>query len=315
MPAWVVKLGLSMAKALVGDDALKKLAGFLGTVILLLLAMVLSLPVLVVQIPLVTAERIGSFFNAASQVAEMTRTGDDPDGITIPWDEVAAAWAVLHDQDFSGASEAAARELARQWPERHERVEVHGDGQGHTWTETHVWYTLRTFSEVMSRLGFTGEQKDQARRYLRALREGGVRPPAGWTARPVMGWAWPVPAYDTAIAVSSPYGLRVHPITKRPELHLGVDIAAPEGTTVASARAGTVKETGTNAALGRYVVIEGGGFETHYGHLSAILVQEGEQVQPGQAIGRVGNTGLSTGPHLDFRVRFGGRWQNPLQYF
>ncbi|TDA65475.1 MAG: M23 family metallopeptidase [Clostridia bacterium] len=67
--------------------------------------------------------------------------------------------------------------------------------------------------------------------------------------------------------------------------------------------------------LGRFVVTAGAGFESRYGHPNAILVREEEQVLPGQATARVGNTGLSTGPHMDFRLRFAGRWQNPLQYF
>ncbi|MBC7323690.1 MAG: M23 family metallopeptidase [Moorella sp. (in: Bacteria)] len=58
---------------------------------------------------------------------------------------------------------------------------------------------------------------------------------------------------------------------------------------------------------GRYVVIEGGGFETRYGNLSAIGARQGERVEAGQGIGPVGNTGLSTGPHLGFRVRFGSQ--------
>ncbi|MHB1128209.1 MAG: M23 family metallopeptidase [Bacillota bacterium] len=81
------------------------------------------------------------------------------------------------------------------------------------------------------------------------------------------------------------------------------------------ARAGMVSGTGQDPALGRYVAIKGGGYETRYGHLSAVLVLEGQKVEAGQVIGRVGNTGISTGPHLDFRVRFAGQYQNPLQYF
>lgn len=315
MPAWLVKLGWVAGRLFLGDDLGKKLLQALAVLAGLILALVLFLPALVTWIPLATVEKINDFFAAAEQASATTRTPDDPEGITIPWEEVTAAWAVLYDQDFSAAGEEAIENLAGEWAERHERVEVHSDGQGNTWTETHVWYTRRDFQEVMERLGFTREQREQARRYLEALREGGLRPPAGWRARPRPGWTWPVPGYDSAAAISSPYGLRVHPITKRPQLHLGVDIVAPEGTPVVAVRAGMVTGTGTDEKLGRYVVIEGGGFETRYGHLSVIGVRQGERVEAGQGIGRVGNTGLSTGPHLDFRVRFGGWWQNPLQYF
>lgn len=315
MPAWVVKLGLAIGKALQGDDALKKLAGLIGAIILLLLVMTVSLPTLVIHIPLADTETISMFFKGAEQASNMTKTADEPDGITIPWEEVTAAWGVLYEQNYNGADSTVVRELALNWAERHERVEVYTDSEGNTWTETIVWYTLRSFTEVMDRLGFSPEQKEQAQWFLEALREGSLKPPAGWKAKPLPGWAWPVPGFDSAAVISSGYGLRVHPVTHVPGTHHGIDIAAPEGTVVVAATGGIVQQTGTNLELGRYVVIQGGGYETRYGHLSAIEVQQGARVKAGDIIGRVGNTGLSTGPHLHFEVRFGRVYQNPKEYF
>jgi len=315
MPAWLVKMGLVLAKSLVSDEVLKKLVGFIVALILLLLTLVISLPVLVVHIPLVMTENIDDFYEGTEQASNMTKTDDDPKGVVIPWEEVTATWGVLYEQDFSGARVGGVRELALNWAERHERVVVHTDSEGNTWTETIVWYTLRDFTEVMNRLGFITEQKEQAQRFLQALWEGGLKPPADWRARSLPGWAWPVPGYDSAAAISSGYGLRVHPITHVPGTHQGVDIAAPEGTAVVAATCGFVRQTGDDPFLGRFVIIQGGGYETRYGHLRAITVRKGERVKAGETIGRVGNTGRSTGPHLHFEVRFAGQYQNPLQYF
>jgi len=167
MPAWVVRLGLALAQALLGDESLKKLLGLVLGLLFLLLALLLSLPALVMHTPLVTVDKIGNFAEVVQQVSDGTKTA-----ITIPWDEVTAIWAVQHEQDFSGATEAAIRRLARQWAERHQREEVHTVGE-FAWTETHVWYTLRDLEQVMDLLGFNADQKEQTQRYLQALREGG----------------------------------------------------------------------------------------------------------------------------------------------
>lgn len=307
MPAWLLKVGMSVAEALLGDDLLKRLVQGTVILVLLMLALVLSLPALVAHIPLVAAGKITEFFDKAGQTGESY-------GIDIPWEEVVAAWAVKNEQDFTRANERQIQRLAEHWAERHEREEVHTVGE-YVWTEIHVWYTLRDFQEVMDLLGFTPEQRDLAERYLVALREGGLRPPPGWRARPSFGWAWPVPGYDTAEVITSPFGFRIHPVTGKPGMHQAVDIAAPEGTPVVAALAGTVTEIGNDFYLGRYLLVKGGGYETKYSHLSAIAVQQGQKVEAGQVIGKVGNTGVSTGPHLDFAVRVTGQWQNPLQYF
>lgn len=314
-PALLTRIGMAVLDGLGLGNALKRLFQLAGAVVALALATIIVLGMLIVNLPFVAADKIGDFFSAAREYSEFTRTYDDPEGITIPWDEVTAAWAALHQNDFRGADAAAIKELAAAWAERHEVEETHSDGKGNTWTEVRVWYTLRGFDETMEELNMTGEQKEQAKTYLRALKEGGLRPPAGWRASPGPGWAWPVPGHDTAAAITTGYGFRIHPITQQPEMHWGIDIAAPEGTPVLAARAGTVTEKGTDEAFGNYVVVQGGGFETLYGHLSAISVRRGELVGAGREIGRVGSTGLSTGPHLDFRVRFLGKWQNPLEYF
>jgi len=115
------------------------------------------------------------------------------------------------------------------------------------------------------------------------------------------------------VPFSSPFGWRVHPITGERRFHSGVDLAAAYGTPVQSANTGTVVFAGWKGGYGNAVIVRyaDAQYETLYGHLSAILVQPGQVVAAKQTVGRVGSTGLSTGPHLHFELRHvtgGGEW-------
>lgn len=114
--------------------------------------------------------------------------------------------------------------------------------------------------------------------------------------------------------ITSGYGPRIHPITKQYEIHQGIDIAAAEGTVVRAVAAGTA-ETGQLAGFGNYVIIKHNStFETLYGHLDKIYTPSGTVVAAGEAIGTVGSTGLSTGPHLHFEVMVNHRAVDPLPF-
>jgi hypothetical protein len=104
---------------------------------------------------------------------------------------------------------------------------------------------------------------------------------------------------------SSPFGWRLHPILGSWIMHSGRDFAAPEGTPVVAALTGRVVSSGEAGGYGLAVEIEHGNplRRTLYGHLSEIYVKEGDSVRQGEVIGRVGSTGLSTGPHLHFELR------------
>ncbi len=116
--------------------------------------------------------------------------------------------------------------------------------------------------------------------------------------------------------LTSSFGSRINPITGNPSFHRGVDLAAPIGTEVYAARSGTVTERGENAVLGKYVVINHGEeWLSLYGHLSDILIPLQSTVQSGTLIGRVGSTGLSTGPHLHFELRQNGQALDPGRFF
>lgn len=106
---------------------------------------------------------------------------------------------------------------------------------------------------------------------------------------------------------------RFHPILRRVRPHWGIDIAAAHGSPVAAAADGTVKDVARNPSYGLVVDIShrNGEFITRYAHLSAVLVEEGQQVRRGELIGRVGSSGLSTGPHLHYEVFVRGRRRDP----
>ena len=115
--------------------------------------------------------------------------------------------------------------------------------------------------------------------------------------------------------VSSPFGERDHPLTGERKHHDGVDLAAAQGTPIRSAAEGVVSFAGERNGYGNVVIVDhAGGLQTLYAHQSRMGVAEGERVARGQVIGAVGSTGHSTGPHLHFEVRQGGKAVDPLPY-
>ncbi len=121
--------------------------------------------------------------------------------------------------------------------------------------------------------------------------------------------------YPAKGRVSSGFGMRRDPFTGIRRFHNGMDIANDPGTVVAAAMAGRVAMAGYNANFGKYVIVSHPeGFQTLYGHLQEFLVRRGQPVSQGQAIGRMGNTGYSTGPHLHFSVFQRGEPVDPLRY-
>jgi murein DD-endopeptidase MepM/ murein hydrolase activator NlpD len=106
---------------------------------------------------------------------------------------------------------------------------------------------------------------------------------------------------------------RMHPVLNVRRAHLGVDYAAPVGASVVAVSPGTVTRAGFSGDAGRLVAVRHtSGYESLYLHLSSIAVRVGQRVSQGDIVGRVGSSGLSTGPHLDYRLRKNGVYVNPL---
>lgn len=115
--------------------------------------------------------------------------------------------------------------------------------------------------------------------------------------------------------ISSPFGYRIHPISKVRKLHAGTDFAAPRGTHVLAAGSGIVITAKEWGGYGNAIMIDhGNGKWTLYAHLNRIRVKEGDEVKAGQHIGDVGTTGVSTGPHLHYEVRIDSEPVDPMKH-
>ena len=126
------------------------------------------------------------------------------------------------------------------------------------------------------------------------------------------GWVCPVPYYT----LTSPFGMRVHPISGKWKMHEGVDMACAQGTPIYAAKSGKVTTASYQAGgAGYYVSINhGDGFSSIYMHMTHFIVSPGQYVTAGQVIGYVGSTGGSTGPHLHFGISYNGSYVNPMNY-
>lgn len=120
---------------------------------------------------------------------------------------------------------------------------------------------------------------------------------------------WPVPT----TAITSLFGERTDPLSGRQSFHRGVDLEARYGQVVVATAGGDVVWAGWRGGHGRQVIVQHpGGYRSAYSHLSQTVVYSGMHVQAGQAIGTVGNSGRSTGPHLHFEIVCWGRALDPL---
>jgi hypothetical protein len=119
----------------------------------------------------------------------------------------------------------------------------------------------------------------------------------------------------TSYTITSKFGNRTDPFTGKNKFHSGIDLAAPAGTKVYSAKSGKVIFAGNNGGYGKCVIIQhDNGITTLYGHMSSISVSNNAVIQTGTIIGKVGSTGRSTGNHLHFEVRKNGKYTNPSDF-
>lgn len=168
---------------------------------------------------------------------------------------------------------------------------------------TSVQQERAAYEKALQELEETSRQLEQMIRQL----QGGSSEALGTGV-----YTWPTPGFTT---ITSPYGMRYHPILKTRKMHTGVDIGAPMSATIVAADSGKVIHAGWMGGYGQVIVIDhGNGVSTLYAHQSAFLVGNGATVSKGQAIGKVGSTGWSTGPHLHFEVRINGSYTDPMPY-
>lgn len=121
---------------------------------------------------------------------------------------------------------------------------------------------------------------------------------------------WPVSG-----RISSNFGYRIDPITGKKTFHEGMDIVASTGTNIKASASGTVIYSGKKNGYGNVTIIEhGNGMKSLYAHASKLLTKEGQKIEKGEVIAKVGSTGRSTGPHLHFEVLHGNTPVNPNKY-
>lgn len=119
------------------------------------------------------------------------------------------------------------------------------------------------------------------------------------------------------VAIASGFGFRIHPIYKVKKLHTGIDFAAPIGTPIYATADGKIEEVSVKfSGYGKMIVIDHGfGYKTRYAHMHDFAVRSGQNIKRGELIGYVGDTGVSTAPHLHYEVIMNGVLINPVHYF
>lgn len=162
--------------------------------------------------------------------------------------------------------------------------------------------------ELMQEIAGKEKELEEAKydEYLAKLALQGENPPSDAT------WITPVSGYT----LTSPFGMRLHPVLGTYRMHNGIDMACAQGTPIYATRAGKVTVASYQAGgAGNYVSINHlDGFASIYMHMTHYVVSAGQTVSQGQLIGYVGSTGLSTGPHLHFGISYAGTYVNPLAY-
>lgn len=204
-----------------------------------------------------------------------------------------------HEQQAQQEARSQLDSLAN---ERRNLVVLAAEQRRHVATQVAQMEDLSAAEEAQLEALIQEKQRElEAQRKAAGIASGGTEGGSGGS------FSWPV-----AGTITSPFGWRSNPFGGAPDFHPGLDIGAPTGTTVTAAAGGTIIMAQWYGGYGNYILIDhGGGYSTGYGHLSAIYVSTGQSVARGQAIGAVGSTGQSTGPHLHFEVRLNGKPVDP----
>jgi murein DD-endopeptidase MepM/ murein hydrolase activator NlpD len=224
------------------------------------------------------------------------RRGRHPARSGFP-DEATTAWSALADE--------LDRYLARALPQTPLLELV----RARVTVETEWDYDQRRYGAAPAELATVVEAR--AARFGRRIDAARALGFALFTRPPPARLRWPV----EHAGLSSPFGMRLHPLEGRRRMHHGVDLAAAAGRVVSAAAKGWVVRAGWTGGYGLMVEVRHpGDITTRYSHLSALLCGPGEEVEAGRPLGLVGKTGLATGPHLHFEVWRGGEATDPLPW-
>jgi murein DD-endopeptidase MepM/ murein hydrolase activator NlpD len=165
----------------------------------------------------------------------------------------------------------------------------------------------RITSAIRSDLGELRKKSIRQEKSFQELSEAVRSRQSLWASTPSI---WPTDGW-----ISSTFGKRISPFTGRLQRHKGIDISARPGTPVIAPAGGVISYSRFNGGYGKFLKLNHGyGYITHYGHLSKAVVKVGQKVKRGEIIGYVGNTGLSTGPHLHYEVFVNSIPVNPMKY-
>lgn len=120
---------------------------------------------------------------------------------------------------------------------------------------------------------------------------------------------------DTEVRIASGYGMRIHPIQKIKMMHYGIDLVAPKGTPVVTTASGIVEKAESAEGYGNIVLVKHSDtYSTFYTQLLKFSVAPGQKIQKGEVIGYLGESGISTGPHLHYEVHKNGERVNPADF-
>jgi murein DD-endopeptidase MepM/ murein hydrolase activator NlpD len=240
------------------------------------------------------------------------------------WRDILAVYAVRTTTKAEGPTEVATMtesklDLLREilWDMNQITASLESDGEG---AVLHITVTGKTYLEAADIYHFDQEQKALLEELIQSgildgLIGGDSAADSGTGTPGTGGFLWPLPGYT---AISSPFAYRICPYHGM-ELHGGVDLPAPAGTSILAAKGGTVVTSTYGSSYGNHIIIaHPDGTRTLYAHMSARLVSVGSTVTQGQVIGNVGSTGNSTGNHLHFEIWTGsssGSRVDPMGYF
>lgn len=235
----------------------------------------------------------------------------------IPWNILAAIAKIeSHFGENMSTSSAGAIGFMQFEPGTWNQYEQDGDGDG-KYDPYDPWDAVFTAANYLRACNFTSDpahaiyQYNHAWWYVTEVTE--LAQQYATTAKPASNGMWPLPAeYRT---ITSPFGMRYHPVYHKWINHDGIDISAPEGTQVFVAQPGTVLFCGWDGDYGNLIIVShSDGSSTYYAHLSSILVTNNQSVDRSAPIGLVGHTGDATGPHLHFEVHVGNVPVDPEQW-